>query len=151
MVLIPDNDADGRAYVDTARAMLAKLNPPASVRVVELPGLMAEGGDIADYVSGRIKDGWPLEVIRREVERLASEATPIETIEDGAPFTVCMEEIQRQPIRWLWKHRIAIGKLTIIQGGTLEAGSLTYALILLRASPPARTGQTAAVRLLVTF
>jgi putative DNA primase/helicase len=35
---------------------------------------------------------------------------------EGAPILTRMSDIQRQPIRWLWKHRIAIGKLTIIAG-----------------------------------
>jgi len=49
VILLPDNDAPGERYAADVAALLAKLSPPAKVRVVTLPGL-PDGGDAADWV-----------------------------------------------------------------------------------------------------
>ncbi len=48
VVVIPDNDAPGRKYAKAVAATLLRLEPPASVRIMEIPGL-PEGGDVADF------------------------------------------------------------------------------------------------------
>src|SRR5205823_3862424 len=37
VVILPDNDADGRAYGQTVAQILSRLSPPAAVQIVELP------------------------------------------------------------------------------------------------------------------
>ena len=49
VAIFPDNDADGRKYARTVAGILQALEPPARVRIVELPGLEAKG-DIADFI-----------------------------------------------------------------------------------------------------
>jgi putative DNA primase/helicase len=47
VVILPDNDDAGRKYAADVAEILHELDPPATVRVVELDGL-DEGGDVAD-------------------------------------------------------------------------------------------------------
>ena len=48
VVILPDNDAEGRAYAQTVVGILNRLSPPAVVRIVELPGLPPKG-DCVDW------------------------------------------------------------------------------------------------------
>jgi len=50
VIILPDNDAPGRQYAAEVAAILTALEPPAVVRVVNLPGLPPKG-DICDWVS----------------------------------------------------------------------------------------------------
>ncbi len=50
VVLLPDNDEAGRRYVQTVASILHRLDPPACVRIVELPGLEPKG-DLFDWVN----------------------------------------------------------------------------------------------------
>lgn len=50
VVLLPDNDEAGRRYVQTVAEILQRLDPPARVRIVELPGLEPKG-DLFDWVN----------------------------------------------------------------------------------------------------
>ncbi len=69
--IMPDNDNAGCLYADAVAGILTALEPPASVRVLALPGL-SEAEDIADYIEKR-KDT-PPGIIREEIERLANDA-----------------------------------------------------------------------------
>lgn len=75
VMILPDNDAPGRKYADEVAGLLAALNPPASVRVLELPDL-PESGDFVEYLE--VRDGVEPEAIRAEVERLADAAEALE-------------------------------------------------------------------------
>jgi hypothetical protein len=75
VVLLPDNDPPGRQYAETVAGLLGALNPPAKVRLLELPGL-PEGGDFVEYLEPR--DGVEPDAIRAEVERLADAAEALE-------------------------------------------------------------------------
>jgi putative DNA primase/helicase len=52
VVIFPDNDESGRRYAKKVASLCLKLNPPARVRIVELPNL-PEKGDAFDYVEAR--------------------------------------------------------------------------------------------------
>ena len=52
VAIFPDNDFDGRKYAHTVAGILQALDPPARVRIVELPGLDAKG-DVADFIAAR--------------------------------------------------------------------------------------------------
>lgn len=49
VVILPDNDEAGRKYSADVAEILLELDPPATVRIVNLPDL-PDGGDIADLV-----------------------------------------------------------------------------------------------------
>lgn len=70
VVILPDNDGPGRKYADEVAGMLTSLDPPADVRIVELPGL-PEKGDLVDWLEGR--EGDPLE----QLEALVRESEPV--------------------------------------------------------------------------
>ena len=52
VAIFPDNDPDGRKFAQTVAGILLALDPPARVRIVELPGLDTKG-DIADFIEAR--------------------------------------------------------------------------------------------------
>jgi hypothetical protein len=52
VAIFPDNDADGRKYARTVAGILQLLDPPARVKIIELPGLAAKG-DVADFIAAR--------------------------------------------------------------------------------------------------
>ncbi len=63
--ILPDNDEAGRKYAEAVAGILMRLDPPASVRVVALPGL-SHGEDVFDF----IEHGGTLE----QIESLADSA-----------------------------------------------------------------------------
>jgi putative DNA primase/helicase len=114
VVIVPDHDGPGAKYAREVAALCLKLDPPAKVRVLELPGL--EGGeDIAD---------WREERHDRLAEELRAE---LETMAQGVPLTrpeqvmdalevVDMSTLTPKPIEWFWPGRVARGCLTVIGG-----------------------------------
>jgi putative DNA primase/helicase len=74
VVVLPDADATGHKYATDVAAQLTALKPPASVRIVHLPGL-ADGEDIEEFIAARREQ--PPEAIRAEIERLAGEAKTV--------------------------------------------------------------------------
>jgi hypothetical protein len=116
VVILPDVDTAGEMYVKEVTAILAKLSPPAKVKIVRLPGLAAHG-DIADWIS---PDG-PMgckdaEEIKAAVMNMVQAATPVAPPSVVTPVITCMADVMPEPVKWLWPNRIAIGKLTILSG-----------------------------------
>jgi putative DNA primase/helicase len=64
VVILPDNDAEGRAYAQTVAQILSRLSLPVAVQIVELPGLPPKG-DCVDWLDRR--DAQPPEDIREEL------------------------------------------------------------------------------------
>jgi hypothetical protein len=52
VVILPDNDQDGRAYAQGVAIVLAQLSPSAVVKIVELPGLPPKG-DCVEWLESR--------------------------------------------------------------------------------------------------
>lgn len=74
VVLLPDNDEPGLRYADEVAAQLANLVPPATVRIVELPGL-PDKGDVVDWIADS-GDATP-EMLRRELEAIVEGTLPL--------------------------------------------------------------------------
>lgn len=90
VLIVPDNDMDGRTYARKAGALLLHLDPPARVRVLDLPDLPARG-DLNDFVAARRAAGRTSEEIRAEFDLLAALAIPFASYEglpngDGSSF-----------------------------------------------------------------
>ncbi len=75
VVILPDADDPGRKYAADVAAIVHELDPPATVRVVELDGL-EPGGDVADlYKACRSEE--ELKALREKIERLADQTEPL--------------------------------------------------------------------------
>ena len=94
--LLPDNDGPGREYGRDVARLLVKLEPPARVKIVDLPGL-PEKGDIVEYIEA--PDSKSDEDIRGGIEALAAGVSNIDpsTIV-GGPILICMADIESKPI-----------------------------------------------------
>jgi putative DNA primase/helicase len=68
VVIIPDNDAAGEGYARDVSALLRRLDPPAAVRLLRLPGL-PEGGDIEQWLAA-CPDSWGPDECRAALEKL---------------------------------------------------------------------------------
>lgn len=77
-VVLPDNDKPGEGYAEAVAGCLAKLDPPATVRVVRLPDLPENGGDVADWIEAR--ECTEPDELRAAVEKLADDAEPCEQL-----------------------------------------------------------------------
>jgi len=76
VAILPDNDDAGRKYAAEGAAILGQLDPPAAVRIVELPGL-PEKGDIFDMVAEQRAEGKDDSAIRALVEALVQQSQGI--------------------------------------------------------------------------
>jgi putative DNA primase/helicase len=70
VVILPDNDAPGRAYGEKAAVILAGLEPSARVKIVTIPGL-PDGGDVADLVHQGDETG--IQNLRAQIDQLIAQ------------------------------------------------------------------------------
>lgn len=119
--ILPDNDEQGRKYAEDVARLLAKLTPPAAVKIVTLPGL-PQKGDVVEYISGR--GDMTTDAIRGEIELLAGKTPELNTAElIGGPVLTCLADVEPSEIRWLWPGRVALGRLTLLVGRPGEGKS----------------------------
>jgi predicted transcriptional regulator len=85
VVILPDNDAEGRAYAHIVAGILTHLSPPAVVRSIELPGLPSKG-DCVDWLG--IHDAQTPEDIRAELLAIVRNAEVIREAEESRPLRV---------------------------------------------------------------
>lgn len=114
VVILPDNDKQGRQYADNVARILFELDPTIRIKMVKLPGLK-EKGDIVDFISANNTCG--VDAVRLQIEALVSKTPYLDSCEfvEGA-VTVCLADVEPEEIQWLWPDRIPLGKLTIIAG-----------------------------------
>jgi len=99
VIILPDNDSPGRKYADAVAEILTGLNPPAAVKLLELPDL-PDKGDAADFVTSH-GDATP-DALCAMLEGWANEAETIEAlpptdvVEAYKPFPV---DALPQPLR----------------------------------------------------
>lgn len=91
VVLMPDNDEPGSAYVASVCARLRQLNPEIELRVLTLPEL-PQHGDLFDFVAARRAGGRGEDQILSEIHELASaapradgDAAPLALSDDSRP------------------------------------------------------------------
>ncbi len=121
VVVLPDNDDAGRKYARTVATILAKLEPPARVKVVALPDL-PDGGDVVEYIEAR--DSMESEAIAGSIVALA-DAVPYIPSADliGGPVLVCLADVEPTDIDWLWPGRVPLGRITLLVGRPGEGKS----------------------------
>ncbi len=141
-VVLPDNDKPGEGYKNDVAAILRKLQPPATVKAVELPGL-PEGGDIFDWLENH--DAVEPDELRRQVEALAdaaevwnpkpSKKTP--KLKRFKPFPV---EVLPEPMR------------CFVRAGAKALGcDVTFIILPLLAALASSIGATRRIRLKFTW
>ena len=106
VVVLPDNDEPGRQHAEKVAGSL--FGVASSLRIVHLPGL-AEKGDVSDWLD----HGGTRQELLDLVEATPEWKPTATTVE---PPMICLADIQTEEVRWLWAGRIALGKLTFIQG-----------------------------------
>jgi len=84
VIIFLDNDAAGRDYAEAVATILTRLDAPATVKIVRLPGL-PEGGDVVDWMDAL--DGKEPDELREALENLAEEA-PVYEPEVEVPLDV---------------------------------------------------------------
>lgn len=75
VAISPDNDGPGKKYRDAIAEILTSLDPPASVKIINLGGL-PPGGDIVDYCERLENDGKDKSEIIKVISRHIRHARP---------------------------------------------------------------------------
>ena len=70
IVIVPDADEPGAAYAKDVANLIRAINPHASIRILELPGLETKG-DLVDFIEARRREGHDDSRIALEVRELA--------------------------------------------------------------------------------
>ena len=142
VVILPDNDPAGRRYAETVASILLRLQPPARVRIVELPDLPV-GGDLFDWVNAGQSVVERQNALAALVEAAevcsvpvgandpvvvgASNYSPQRATNGGVatsePILQCFADVVPSSVRWLWPGRIAMGRLTLLVGRPGEGKS----------------------------
>ncbi len=112
VAIIPDNDEPGEHYRGDVAQILTALDPPAMVRIVQLPGL-PEGGDMVEYLEAL--DGREAEEIKAGIMAMVEAAKPVTPILPG-PVLVCLKDVDAVEVQWTWPGRIPRGRLTGLVG-----------------------------------
>lgn len=138
VVILPDNDKPGLKYAETVAGIVTQLDPPATVRILDLkddwPGL-PDKGDLDDWCDAH--DSTEPETLRERIETLV--ASSIQWLpqlnlgrSEGSRLTrrailQPFSEVQAETLRWLWPRRIPSGMLTVVSGN--PAGGKSFLMI----------------------
>jgi len=141
-IILPDHDGPGEKYAEKVAGILLSLTPPASVKIVRLPGLSVKG-DLADYVDD--SEAEDPETIRQQIMGLSAQAELVtqskkvlETeavsptrekapAEQMCPEYVCMADVEAKPVRWLWRDRLPSAMLSLLVG--VEGRGKTFTVL----------------------
>lgn len=118
VIILPDHDEAGAKYARDVANILATLTPAATVRVVRLADAwpdLPDGGDMADVVEA----GNDADAIKAKLAGLVEKATPKPT----GPVLVCLADVEPHEIKWLWRGRVPMGRITLLVGRPGEGKS----------------------------
>lgn len=122
VVIIPDNDQPGLKYAETVtRSLQGKAS---NIKILELPGLgertKKHGLDISNWIEIRRKEGRTDKEIKGELTAMIKSASPMEPKADipQEEFSglVMLDTVTPEPVNWLWKGTIPLGKVSLIDG-----------------------------------
>ena len=122
-MIIPDNDEPGRRHAAAVARSLDGI--AASVKVLELPGVPAKG-DVSDWIAvGGTAEGLKqlAKAAPYAAEWLAGRESESEKPENEPhgmtgprADVVCLADVEREAVSWLWDYRVPFGKLTLLDG-----------------------------------
>lgn len=116
VLVSPDNDETGRQHRDQVAASCAKVG--ISVKVLTLPDV-PDKGDVSDYLARHSKA--ELFALLKAAVPYTPPATAIADSGDATaprlgPVVVRVSDVKSERVTWLWRQRIASGKLTLLMG-----------------------------------
>ena len=114
IIILVDNDVGGKKHA-IEKAKRAQSAGATSVRLVEFPEL-PEKGDVSDFLSEA-----SLNDLEERVQRTASWTPPVASSDSVTVLarelvTCTLSDVTPEKIDWVWRGRLAIGKLTILAG-----------------------------------
>jgi len=112
VVVLPDNDEPGRRHAGKLARALRGI--AASVTVVALPDLHAKG-DVSDWFAA----GGSITALRELVDTARAR--------DYRAVLVRVSDVAAERVRWLWKDRLAFGKVALGEGNPGQ-GKSTFTL-----------------------
>lgn len=134
--ILPDNDKAGNVYVQKLLTLLSQFQNRPKVKVVFLPDLR-EGEDLEQFRDICRRQGMDNEATRQDILTMGNQ-TPFyewppqsearieavcQAINGGTPpskigvlTTIRASDVKIRPIKWLWKHYIPFGVLTLVSG-----------------------------------
>jgi putative DNA primase/helicase len=153
VVVIPDNDEAGRGHAAAVLRGLAGV--AAETRELALPGLAAKG-DVSDWIAaqtaaGRERAGLGEELLRLAAAAALRKAWRARAPTDGAPAEAApaevaaagvaaaevsavlrsrrMADVAPEPVSFLWRPYLPLGKLTLLEGDPGQGKSWLTAAI----------------------
>lgn len=144
VVIIPDNDEPGRKYAQQVAGIVTKLDPPATVRIINLADdwpELPDAGDIADWYDGH--DAVEPETLRARLDGLieqTEEWKPTNGTQGDVPSksltrSVVLQsfaDVVPQQLRWLWPGRLPLGMLSLVSGNPAVGKSFLMADMIAR-------------------
>jgi hypothetical protein len=114
VVILPDNDPPGTSYAESVVSLLSALTPLPTVSIVTIPDLPV-GGDVVDFIDayGDLGDA------RHILDGLVAATPPLNLLMLGdgpLPKLVRMSDVEPRQVEWVWRNRLARGKLTLLVG-----------------------------------
>lgn len=117
VILVPDHDNAGDAYIGAVAKILLSLSPEPKVKILRLPGFQNAGDDLEQFIEHRRCTQFLPDVTAHELVRLADKADRVDTTDyRGGPVLVSLADLEPEEVEWLWPGRIPLGKLTMIAG-----------------------------------
>lgn len=130
LVILLDNDPPGEQHAQqVARSVLPCAD---AVKLVRLPGL-PDKGDVSDWLdAGHTRD--ELIALARATPVLKRVDVKSEQPASGTLTLTRISDVKTQPIKWLWRGRIPLGKVTVFDGDPGLGKSLLSADLAARVS-----------------
>jgi hypothetical protein len=114
VVVLPDSDDEGKRYAAKVVDILESLDPPATVRILKLPGL-PDNGDLVEYVGFDLHECMDSADIVRKIDTLANELKP--TNSNGLPVPIPISQIVGSSgLSWIWYGYLAPCHATLLIG-----------------------------------
>jgi len=117
VAIIPDIDEPGRKHAqDVASRLHGKA---ADVKILDLGNAEGfQGNDVSDWIDSL--DSKESEDLARSLVEMAEAAPEWTSMHENpyapVPVLKCLADVKAEPVRWLWRERIALGKLTLLAG-----------------------------------